>query len=285
MTNRRIREARNRGCVAIGEKGAGGKGEVCLASSARIHFVDPYLRSGESVMATRQEILDEIRKLSARLGVTPGKRLFENETGIKEGEWYGVHWSRWNELVREAGIETNQKTEKLPRDFMLKKYADAVRNFGRIPVASELRMYSRTVEGVPNEKTFTREFGGKQGLVTALSQWVREQQDYADIVPLIPEMIAEEPATPIDDLPEGSVYLLRSGQHFKIGRSDQLEQRVKQITISLPEKVTLEHTIRTDDPPGIEAYWHRRFAEKRANGEWFRLSPADVRAFKRRKFQ
>lgn len=236
-------------------------------------------------MATRQEILDEIRKLSARLGVTPGKRLFENETGIKEGEWYGVHWSRWNELVREAGIETNQKTERLPRDFMLKKFADAVRKFGRIPVASELRMYARTVEGVPNEKTFTREFGGKQGLVTALSRWVREQQDYGDIVALIPEIIAEEPNTPIDELTEGSVYLLRSGQHFKIGRSDQLEQRVKQITISLPEKVTLEHTIRTDDPPGIEAYWHRRFSEKRANGEWFRLSPADVRAFKRRKFQ
>ena len=82
----------------------------------------------------------------------------------------------------------------------------------------------------------------------------------------------------------GFVYLLKAGVYFKIGRSSSFERRSRELAIQLPERAERVHVIRTDDPIGIELYWHRRFESKRKNGEWFELSSQDVKAFKRRRF-
>ncbi|WP_309666654.1 GIY-YIG nuclease family protein [Tabrizicola sp.] len=235
-------------------------------------------------MADKDHILGEIRRVAIKIGRSPGIAVFEAETGIVRSEWHGKLWRAWGDALQEAGLQENGLNAKLPVDSVLQQFAVAVRHFGRIPAMVDLRMFARQNEGFPSHNVFTNHFPGKASLVVAFSEWVRRNEEYHDLLDLLPDS-PEPNKAPSGDIREGSVYLLRSGDHYKIGRSDQLELRVKQITVSLPEKVTLEHTIRTDDPPGIESYWHRRFSEKRANGEWFRLSAADVRAFKRRKFQ
>jgi hypothetical protein len=92
------------------------------------------------------------------------------------------------------------------------------------------------------------------------------------------------PTGPDTETQLGFVYLARMGKYYKIGHTGSVGRRQYEIALQLPEKLTLVHSISTDDPAGIEAYWHKRFEQKRANGEWFELAAQDVRAFKRRTF-
>lgn len=232
----------------------------------------------------REQIIAEIQRLAkASGGQPPGRRSFETETGIREGAWFGVYWSRWGDALKEAGYSPNSKNEKLDEEFVLSKIAAACRHYGKMPAFMEFRLYKKIDSDFPNEKTLLNYFGGKRNLIQRVGEWARTRDDYKDIAEMIPE--EPMPSVPRMKTQEGIVYMIKSGAHYKIGRSDELERRVKEIRIALPEAATLVHSIRTDDPAGIEAYWHRRFADRRANGEWFKLTNSDLKAFKKRKYQ
>jgi hypothetical protein len=234
----------------------------------------------------RERIINEIRRLAKANGdQPPGRRLFESETGIPESAWFGVYWPRWGDAVAEAGFTPNTKNQKHEEQFVFTKLAQACRHYGRVPATMELRMYKKIDSEFPNEKTMLASFRGKANLLRRLADWARGNEEYKDIAAMIADQSIETEPETKDGAKEGLVYLIKSGAHYKIGRSDELERRVKEIRIALPEAASLVHSIRTDDPAGIEAYWHRRFADRRANGEWFKLTNADVAAFKRRKYQ
>lgn len=232
----------------------------------------------------RDQIIADIRRLAdANGGQPPGVQAFETATGITEGSWRGKYWARWGDALAEAGYRPNQLQGRSEADYILTSFIEAIRHYKRVPSVMELRMFKRGRADFPNEKTIQSYFGSKQALITNLREWLKGKPDFDDVADMVgADSVPTEPTAKIE---EGLVYLIKSGAHYKIGRSDELERRVKEIRIALPEAATLVHAIRTDDPAGIEGYWHRRFADRRANGEWFKLTAADVAAFKRRKYQ
>ena len=68
---------------------------------------------------------------------------------------------------------------------------------------------------------------------------------------------------------------------YKIGFTNLVDRRISELGAKAPAELELVHEIKTDDPRGVEKYWHQRFEAKRMRGEWFKLNAADVKAFKR----
>jgi Meiotically up-regulated gene 113 len=234
----------------------------------------------------KQHILDEIKRTAgANGGLALGRLKFFRETGIKESDWKGKYWARWNDAVREAGLQPNQKTGAYEEHLLIEKFISLMRELGRFPVVAEIRLKIRADPSFPNDKTFTR-FGSKSQFAAKILDYCKDRPGHEDVSCLCAAIAGSdgEPKDAKEDMVIGFVYLIKSGRHYKIGRSNSAGRREYELAIQLPEKAKTIHTIRTDDPNGIEAYWHNRFASKRGNGEWFALDAVDVAAFRRRNF-
>jgi hypothetical protein len=117
--------------------------------------------------------------------------------------------------------------------------------------------------------------------LNAVAAHCRTAGGFEDVLSLCPH---EAPESPIQKVREpkvatGFVYLMKSGRHYKIGRTKSVGRRGSELAIKIPVPPTTVHGIETGDPVGVESYWHSRFADKRGEGEWLELSPEDVKAF------
>jgi hypothetical protein len=236
----------------------------------------------------KHHILNEIKRFAEENGGVPlGRARFQAETGIATSDWYGKYWARWGDAVQEAGFQPNTLQSAYDDDFLLERLARLVKQLGSFPVSAELRMKAKQDSSFPSHTTFGR-LGKKAELAHMLISFCHDREGYSDVVEIckpIAAQLDENRQGPIEDSTTiAFVYLLKSGRYYKIGRTNAPGRREYEVALQLPEEANTVHTIRTDDPVGIEEYWHRRFAKKRKRGEWFELSAEDVAAFKRRKF-
>ncbi len=237
----------------------------------------------------KEHILSEIKRTTDENGGYPlGRDKFEKETGIKVSDWWGKHWSRWSDAVEEAGYSPNKMQTAYQDDFLIQKIIKLIQEIGHFPTASELRLKAYQDKTYPSHNTFSR-FGNRNELRQVVLNYSEIHFMPEEVIDAcrkykyksIPQQSQKEEEVKSEF---GFVYLMKSGKHYKIGRSNCAERREFELRILLPEKIELVHKIKTDDPVGIESYWHNRFKDKHKSGEWFELSISDIKAFKRRKF-
>jgi len=234
----------------------------------------------------KEDILAEIRRTAQENGGKPlGVVRFESVTGIRPYDWQKF-WPRIGDAQQEAGFAPNKLVGAYGDDFLIEKVIDLTRELKRFPVALEMRIKKRSDPTFPNDGVFVR-FGNKAEFITRVLGYCKDKAGYDDVVGLLEPLsevktASDDRATNISaDERFGEVYLFKSGRYYKIGMTKDIVRRGSELRIQLPEKMDLIHSIKTDDPSGIEAYWHRRFDAKRMNGEWFDLNAADIRAFRR----
>jgi hypothetical protein len=235
----------------------------------------------------KADIVALIRDVAESQGGDVSMRRFIELSGIKERQFIGVHWATWNEVKQDAGLETNTFLQPpLDEDKVIPDVAALVAQLGRWPTDRQLQMAKRRNGRIPTRSVFRR-LTTDTPFLRRLREYCSERAELASVAILVSEKLRESLAPVTAAVATaGFVYMLRSGRRYKIGRTSSPTRRHREVRLELPDRTDLVHSIETDDPQGIEAYWHSRFAAKRIRDtEFFELSAADVAAFKKRKFQ
>lgn len=232
----------------------------------------------------KEQILIEIKRTAKDNGGKPlGVNRFEKETGIKPYDW-GKYWARFGDAQKEAGFSANVLQVAHADEFIMEKIIGLMRKMKKFPTLREIKVERSSDPELPSTGTFQR-LGSKEQLAIKVIEYCKDKDGYEDVIQLCELVIENSSKTEkVDDSDIeqsiGAVYLFKHGKYYKIGKTKDTVRRGNELKIQLPENLDLIHEIKTDDPSGVELYWHRRFDLKRMNGEWFDLSSAEIKAFK-----
>ena len=79
----------------------------------------------------------------------------------------------------------------------------------------------------------------------------------------------------------GYVYLIKNGHgHTKIGKTTNLERRIKGLQTTSSEKLEIAHVIKSERYGQLEKELHRAFKHKHLTNEWFDLDESDIQTIK-----
>lgn len=154
---------------------------------------------------------------------------------------------------------------------LLGQIIEIIRELKRFPTIDDLKLKAWNSTAFPNYQFFEA-LGDHEKRIKLTREYCKEN-NIRDVLQYFPTVEKSQSST------LGTVYLYKARNFYKIGRTNNSDRRDREIKLQLPFEAKLVHRIETDDPVGIEKYWHNRFAAKRKNGEWFCLSDDDIAAF------
>lgn len=231
----------------------------------------------------KAEIVEAIRRWVAEHGEVPGSRKFIANHDVPPSAFRGTLWPNWSAAVADAGFESQKPTDRIEPEVLLAAYAALTRELGHVPTWSELTYKKKQDPTFPSTSVIENRLGRTAERLASLREWCGTRPEWADVTAVLPPPVVESEPADEPGRADGWVYLLCDDRRrYKIGMSSSVQRRWAEIEAATAGDVDHIHRIRTDDPAGIEAYWHRRFIDKRIDGEWFALTRADVTAFRRR---
>jgi hypothetical protein len=231
-------------------------------------------------VTSKETVLSEIRRIAKERGGHVSLRAFLGATGISVKQVLGRYWATWNEALAEAGVTTTSFFRpKVQEGPVVEALAHLVERLKKWPTQNELRLERNRNRSFPTLDVLRRVSEGAP-LSSRVASYCADNSGLSTAARVAAERMEIEKATPVllGRTPiSGYVYMMRSRKRYKIGHTTSPARRHREVRLDLPDPTTVVHAISTDDPSGIEAYWHERFKAKRIRDtEFFTLDSSDV---------
>jgi hypothetical protein len=231
-------------------------------------------------MTDREKIIDQLKRTTVANGGVPlSTRAFFKETGLGPRDLHRCGWPTHGALLQSQGLARGTMRQAYSDDELFRPLAQLTRVLGHFPTQNEREVERHREPAFPSSEAYLRRARGAS-LEVEFVDWCRRSNAYPDLVAKLSGSIVgaikqRRPAV------RGYVYMMRSGRRHKIGRetTEGARQAAAGTWLEDPRVV---HRIATDDPEGVERYWHERFRKqnKLVKGELYDLTAADVAAFK-----
>lgn len=149
-------------------------------------------RSIVAVKLDREYIVAEIRRTAEENGGKPlGRVRFAAQTGIREADCQR-YWARWNDAVREAGLEPNQLQDRYDDEAVLSRLVPEIQRLGRMPTRPELSLLRREDSTFPAPGVFERLGSTKLALASRVADFCRVRPECADVLEIVTPLLVTE---------------------------------------------------------------------------------------------